>query len=83
VSESARLGALARSARRLVITGFLESQALMVGEGLERLGYSIVGRARENGWLLLSFAPKGRARSQRRAQGPRSVATTRPRPRER
>jgi ribosomal protein L11 methyltransferase len=66
VSESERLARVARNAERLLITGFLVSQAAMVSEGLERAGYSVLGRVRSRGWLLLGLSARpvrGRTRA--------------------
>jgi ribosomal protein L11 methyltransferase len=55
VTESRRLARVASLAKRLLITGFLSSQATWMCEQLERAGYSVVGRTRERGWTLLAL----------------------------
>jgi ribosomal protein L11 methyltransferase len=53
--ESSRLARVARRAKRLLVTGFLDSQAAWLSAPFARAGYAVVGRARERGWLLLAL----------------------------
>jgi ribosomal protein L11 methyltransferase len=64
VTESERLARVAKNAERLLITGFLSSQAAMVSDGLRRAGYSVLGRKSLRGWLLLMLSARRPARSQ-------------------
>lgn len=58
LEEAPRLGARARSARALVVTGFLEDQAAEVREQLARLGLRERERRDEDGWSLLVLSPR-------------------------
>lgn len=62
VSETERLARVAEKAERLLITGFLSSQAAMVSDGLKRAGYSVLERTRSRGWLLLALTARRAAR---------------------
>ncbi len=52
----ARLPAAARHASRLLVTGFLASQAAEVAKAVERAGFAAQSRKREGDWRLLSAA---------------------------
>lgn len=55
LAEASRIAHAARRAEQLVVTGFLTTQGPLVTERFEGEGFSLLGRAREKGWLLLTL----------------------------
>jgi ribosomal protein L11 methylase PrmA len=70
-AQSEALAAVASRAKRLLLTGFLTTQERAIRQPFERAGYTVKGRERKQGWLLLSFVPPS---SSPRSVSPRSRA---------